>query len=162
MSSSKSSASKAAGAEKPPTAKGSVSPAADALRAILDATSEAVRTWNDADVAAFLAGKSELTIRADARPVRRRPTASVDRKQVEEVRHALEAMDTREAGAEYLERMALGRDGLRALAAGLDLPSSRSDTVDRLRNRIVESLIGYRLRSSAIRGTEGRSDPSTE
>jgi hypothetical protein len=138
------------------SSKRSVSPAADALRAILDAASEAVRTWNDADIAAFIAGESELTIRASARPARRKSTASVDQDRVNDVRRALEAMDTREAGSEYLERMALGREGLRTLAAGLDLPINRSDTVERLRNRIIEALIGYRLRSSAIRGTESR------
>jgi hypothetical protein len=39
------------------------------------------------------------------------------------------------------------------LAAALDLPAMKSDTVDRLRNRIVEAVIGYKLRSSAVRGS---------
>jgi hypothetical protein len=157
MSSSKSSGSKSAGAGDAVSSKArSSSPAADALRAILIAASEAVRTWNDTDVAAFLAGESELTLKVRARPARRKPIVSLDGDQVDEVRRALGAMETREAGSEYLDRMGLGREGLRMLAGGLDLPTNRSDTIERLRNRIVESLIGYRLRSSAIRGTESR------
>jgi hypothetical protein len=64
-----------------------------------------------------------------------------------------EQMETREEGAEYLARLELGRDDLRRVVSALDLPMTHADNMERLRNRIVESLIGYRLRSRAIRGT---------
>jgi hypothetical protein len=70
-------------------------------------------------------------------------------------------MDTREEGVAYLAGLDLNRDDLRRLVAALDLPATRSDNTDRLRARVAEALIGYRLRSQAIRGTAGttRTDP---
>jgi hypothetical protein len=113
-----------------------------------------MRTWTDEDLAAFLAGDRDVTIRAGARPARRGKRADEEiQVNVEQVRNALGGMDTREAGIRYLEDMHLSRDALRDLVAALDLPATHSDNMERLRNRVVEALIGYRLRSNAIRGT---------
>jgi hypothetical protein len=67
------------------------------------------------------------------------------------VRDTLNAMSTREEGHSYLESLNLNQETLRRLSREFDLPTPRSDTVERLRERIVESSIGYRLRSQAIR-----------
>jgi hypothetical protein len=125
----------------------------DLVTSVLRSVTESVRTWNDDDLAAFLAGERDLTISAPTRTARKRGRAVDDvRSQVEDVRAAFDAMNTREEGIEYLEHMALSRDSLRAVVAALDLPVNRSDNMERLRNRVVEGLIGYRLRSKAIRG----------
>jgi len=128
--------------------------AAEALRDVLLGIADAMRTWTDDDLAAFVAGDRELSFRAPARPAsqRKRPAEAVQA-EVERVRRDLGEMNTREAGVEYLEKMALSRDALRALVGALDLPLNHSDNMERLRNRVVEALIGYRLRSEAIRGT---------
>jgi len=46
------------------------------------------------------------------------------------------------------------RAELKALATDMDLPVPKSDTVGRLRDRIVEATIGFRLRSQAIRSVD--------
>lgn len=124
-----------------------------AVRKVLLGIADEMRTWSDADLAAFVAGERELRIGAPRRRQRRsRPADEEVQAQVERVRSALGEMDNRAEGIEYLERTDLSRDGLRRLVAALDLPVSHSDNMERLRNRIVEALIGYRLRSEAIRG----------
>jgi hypothetical protein len=129
---------------------------ANVLAAVLIGAADAVRSWSDEDVAAFLSGDRELIIRAPRRTTRSSPasTAAAARR-AEEVRSALNAMHSREAGIAHLEQLGLKREELRALVSALDLPTNRSDNVERLRSRIVESLIGYRLRSQAIRGETG-------
>jgi hypothetical protein len=62
-------------------------------------------------------------------------------------------MKTREEGYAYLKDLSLGGEQLRRVALALDLPVNRSDNMERLRDRIIEGLIGYRLRSAAIRGS---------
>ena len=46
------------------------------------------------------------------------------------------------------------RPDLVAVARALEAPSQKGDTVQRLRERIVEAAVGYRLRSQAIRGVD--------
>ena len=54
----------------------------------------------------------------------------------------------------------LNRDALESMARYLNLPVQRDDTVERLRAKIVENLIGARLRSDAIQGHAGLSKDS--
>ncbi len=141
--------SKNSGSKPPPT------PNVDALTAVMRGLIETMRTWTDEDLAAFLAGDRDVTVRVPRPAPRRRKLGGATRPaEVERVRGALGTMETREEGVAYLERMALNRDDLRALVSALDLPEQRADNMEQLRNRIVEALIGYRLRSRAIRGTE--------
>lgn len=140
-------------------------PPTDALgtfTALTEAILEVVSTWSEDDLSGFLAGERDLVLR----PRRKRPRTSPQRKpgrsssvDADVVRSDLSRLDTREAGIEYLDRLDLTRESLRRLATELDLPATRADTVERLRDRIVEGLIGYRLRSSAVRGGDVRRLP---
>ncbi len=62
----------------------------------------------------------------------------------------LQGLPTREAGEALLRERDLNRDGLETLARVLQLPVQRDDTMERLRAKIVENVIGSRLRSDAI------------
>lgn len=77
---------------------------------------------------------------------------AVDTVDPEQLRSILSSMDSRDSGYEYLENLGLNKDKLRRLALGLDLPAPHSDTVDKIKDRIIEATIGYRIRSEAIRG----------
>ncbi len=135
--------------------RSSSDPSVDALTTVLLSVVDVLRTWSDEDLTAFLAGDRELTVRRRSRPSRQRSRdKELTPAKVQDVRAAFAAMNTREEGIEYLDQMALSRDSLRALVAALDLPANRSDNMEGLRNRIVEALIGYRLRSRAIRGQD--------
>lgn len=46
---------------------------------------------------------------------------------------------------------------LRAILREMDISVSRRDTVDRMRQRIVESTVGFKLTSKAIRGADSPS-----
>jgi hypothetical protein len=125
----------------------------DALVAVLLGAAETLRGWGDSDLRAFLDGKRSIVVRVPPRTTAKR--ASDDeriRSLAGEVRAELGEMDSREAGLLFLDQLRLGRDDLRRLVSALDLPVSHSDNMDRLRARIVEGLIGYRLGSQAIRG----------
>jgi hypothetical protein len=118
----------------------------------------AIRNWTDEDLEAFLSGQRELTIRVPARSARQRPRDRNDSRELAaRIRDVLSAMETRDDGQAYLEALALSRDELKAVVNALDLPQTKSDNMDALKSRVVENLIGYRLRSQAIRG-RSRSD----
>ena len=119
------------------------------------------RGWSDEDLKRFMAGDHELVIKRVVRraraPLKGKASVEYD---PDSIRRDLSEMSTREEGLEYLANLGLNRDSLQKLAADLDVPVTRSESVDRLRNRIVEAFIGYRLRSSAVRGTDRRRSTS--
>jgi hypothetical protein len=76
---------------------------------------------------------------------------------IERVAESLQFVSSRESGFEILQRSELNRADLQSLAKRLDLPVLREDSVHRLMEKIVESCIGVRLNSEAIRGEGFRS-----
>jgi hypothetical protein len=72
----------------------------------------------------------------------------------EPIRQTLSRLMSREEGGAYLSSLELTKPSLERLAAAFDLPVRKTDTVERLKDRIVEATIGYRLRSEAVRGEE--------
>lgn len=130
----------------------------EAIAAVLQLVADEIQSWSDDDLQSFLSGRRTLSVRAGSghpRSVRRKKVRTAqDDLSADEVKRELSVMATREAGLAYLDQLALNREGLRRLASALDLPATKADTVERLRNRIVEGLIGYRLGSIAVRGTD--------
>lgn len=65
-------------------------------------------------------------------------------------RSTLENMKTREEGELFLSRICKSKDDLIYLTKYLDIPVQKSDKLDRLKDKIIEATIGYRVRSAAI------------
>ncbi|WP_159052645.1 hypothetical protein [Streptomyces bungoensis] len=98
-------------------------------------------------------GQAKLVCEPLAKRASAKKSAVRELPHVEEIKAALTGMDSREAGYSYLGELGLNKEELRRLASNLDLPMPRSDTADRVKDRIIEATIGYRLRSEAIRGS---------
>lgn len=62
----------------------------------------------------------------------------------------LRAAATNERAATLLS--GLNKEQLTRLSRALDLPVQKSDTIDQIRERVVQSTVGFRLRSKAIQG----------
>lgn len=112
--------------------------------------------------------------RGDARIILARRNTSARKQRVSQdqsvdldgVRATLQEMDTRDEGQAFLDRIKLPRSALQILATSMDMPVNKSDTVEKLKDLVIEATIGFRLRSNAIRGAdlvtprgEPRSDP---
>jgi hypothetical protein len=90
---------------------------------------------------------------------RRKDLTPADR---DEILTRMAGMGDRSEGHEYLASLNLSRASLLSLAKQLEVPVQKSDNVERLRDRIVEGSIGYRLRSQAVRGTTPRAKPGRD
>lgn len=125
------------------------------LIAILRQIVEGVQRLSDQDIEAVMDGRARLSISvemaATSRPRRAKGTAE-SKVEPSVIREALASMTSREQGAQYLLTAAPTKTALQRVARCLDLPVQRGETVDRLREKIIEATIGYRLRSQAIRG----------
>jgi hypothetical protein len=61
---------------------------------------------------------------------------------------------SREEGLAFLRKLLRTRKALEALARYIDIPVSKMDNMARIRDKIVEGTIGYRLRSESVRNAE--------
>ena len=74
----------------------------------------------------------------------------MERGETENIINRLKSYNTREEGESYLLSLDLKRKDLEAVAKALDLPYSKKDTIVKIREKIIEGTIGYRLSSNAI------------
>lgn len=80
-----------------------------------------------------------------------------------ELRAQLEECKSRDDARGVLGNLKLSKKELQRISRELDLPVPRDDDAERLVDRIVESIVGFRLRSMAIQGkTEESAPPNVE
>lgn len=106
------------------------------------------------DPVAFAEAKrrvGQLRRAPSARPTKRSGTATTDRAKVDRVYDALLKAPTREAGADALSSEAPNRNELVAIARLGKVHVTKVDTVEKIEEKLVESLIGAKLSSAAIR-----------
>jgi len=131
------------------------------VSALLRQIAKAIEQLSDEDIDGLLAGGGRLSF-----VVEREGTVKMSGEQRTAeshedptvIREALGSMGSREEGSEYLRTVARRRKDLERVARCLDLPVSRGEKAERLREKIIEATIGYRLRSQAIRGGAISSD----
>ena len=68
----------------------------------------------------------------------------------EKIKSDLNSFQTREKGLEYLNLQCKTKKELTALAKIIDIPVQKTDKIAQLKEKIIESTIGFRLRSAAI------------
>lgn len=72
--------------------------------------------------------------------------------EVKEIADLLKRMEDREKGLSILKERCRKKSDLELLARYLDLPVQRGDRAGKLREKIIASTIGYKLRSNSIQG----------
>jgi len=94
----------------------------------------------------------ELAQRLKPEPPIRRRSLSFKKfdNDIDTIVRRLSEQRSREQGEALLRRAVPNREALETLARTLQLPVQRDDDLQRLRAKIVESVIGFRLRSQAI------------
>lgn len=124
-------------------------------RAMARALAAFLRNLKDEDVLAIESGAARIVVERRVSDSRRRPSSRISEPvDYELIRARLTKSQTREEGLAVLSELAPHRLHLDGLARSLDLPRRKSDNVDRLKDRIVDATIGYRLRSDAIRSAD--------
>ncbi|MBU1055243.1 MAG: hypothetical protein KKC46_15680 [Proteobacteria bacterium] len=66
------------------------------------------------------------------------------------VKSDLNSFQSREKGLEYLNQHCKTKKELTALSKIVDIHVQKSDKIDQLKEKIIESTIGFKLRSAAI------------
>lgn len=111
------------------------------------------------DLVALVAGRKKLQLAQGSQKGAKKTGQTSKQRDYVEISVALSALTSREEGEELLADLSLNKAELQKLAAKLDLPVMRDDSVQRLRSKIIETTIGYRLRSRAILGQDRTTAP---
>lgn len=70
----------------------------------------------------------------------------------EEIISYMLKLESREIGEIYLSSKCSSKADFIILAKKLDLPFEKKDSIEKIKNKIIEATIGFRLRSQAIQG----------
>ena len=108
---------------------------------------------SESEIDDLLRGRAELAMRKVSARKKHKETARISDSEMQEILDELYSAETREAGFKILDGKNPNKRFLETLARFADLPVRRRDKVVDLKERIIESTIGYRLRSQAIQGT---------
>ena len=102
------------------------------------------------EIASLLKGQASLshTKKVGAE----RPDADAILLDMRRLAEKLQSLNSREEGQSLLSSMSLPRRNLEGLGRLLGVPILKTDNVSRLSEKIIESTIGSRLNSVAIRG----------
>jgi hypothetical protein len=127
---------------------------------LLRRIAEALERSSPADFEDLLTGKARFVVKAGpASPSEGSEQESAPRKRGQRNSKRLAGLEvrlrrsqSREEGLRVLASAQLSKNELEELARSMDLPVLREDDAERLRQKIVETSIGSRLNSEAIRG----------
>lgn len=102
------------------------------------------------------------TLRVVPKRRRERATEHLSAADLAALKERLGGIQSREEALKVLDEACPTGKQLEQLARSLDLPIQREDTVERLRDKIVEATIGFKLRSDAIQGRFDLKDHEVE
>lgn len=74
----------------------------------------------------------------------------ISEQEVNDIILKLNSMNERLEGENYLKPLKLSRQSLEIILKKLDIPYQKKDSISKLYDKIIESTIGYKLRSQAI------------
>lgn len=126
----------------------------DKTTEVLRRISNFLRSLTDEQIEDLITGKVRLTLTASPGSGRSSKRVGGQKLDLANIREELANKQTREEGFDLLNELALSRSSLQEIAVAMDLPTPKTDTVERLKDRIVDAAIGYRLRSNAIRSVD--------
>jgi|tagenome__1003787_1003787.scaffolds.fasta_scaffold19868207_2 hypothetical protein len=128
--------------------------ARNALVAMLRCCADYLDDLPAGKVDALMKGELELrlSVISKKRTPKHKKVTSPDATQVADIATRLHSLDNRADGEALLRNVASTKSALETVARYLDIAVRREDRQDDLIHRIVESTIGYRLSSAAIKG----------
>lgn len=120
---------------------------------ILESVVKQLTSLPEKDQEAIVGGKASIRIVVEHLVAKRESGAAQSNSaDFSSLIESLSDCQTRESVDEKITDAKLSKSSLQSLTRALGLPVNKDDNIARLRERIVESVIGFRLRSRAIQG----------
>jgi len=118
---------------------------------IINQLFEKLEKLNDDEKEEILSGNVSVNINLKTKSVKKRSHNHLsDSNRLIEIEQYLRTLEDRQQGRDFINKRLASREELVRLARHLDLPVAKEDSIEKLKEKIIESTIGYRLRSRAI------------
>jgi hypothetical protein len=104
---------------------------------------------NDEDIAKIVSGQAKFKLQVIEKPARQSQT-TISNVDITDIAVKLNSMISNEEGMELLKERCKRKADLQMLAQHLNIPFKKKDTIIVLKEKIIESTIGYRTRAAAI------------
>jgi hypothetical protein len=121
---------------------------------ILELLSKAVASLSDDDLERVANRTHSIEVKIVRNRSSTKAATDAEHFNLAEIAKKLEEFSDRVTASNHLREIALSKKALELLARHLDIALSKQDKAEDLANKIIESTVGARLRSSAIRGPE--------
>lgn len=115
--------------------------------------SEAIDSLTEEEIRRLSDPQYDLEVRAVRRRAKDETVGGTPHIDAEDVIRALTSKSTRLEAQSFLDNSFSNKKVLEQIARKLDIPITRQDKVDVLRDKIIEATVGARIRSQAIQGT---------
>lgn len=124
------------------------------LSLILELLSKSVADLSDEDLEKIVRGTHTIEVKTVRNRSNTKPSIEAEQSNSAEIIKKLEEFSDRTLASNHLREIASNKKSLELIARHLDIALSKQDKTEDLVNKIIESTVGARLRSSAIRGPE--------
>lgn len=113
-----------------------------------------VQSIDDEQISDVMSGTGRLELRVvPSKRASSSKRAGLSEHELHQLGESLRSAQTREEGNILLDESITSKEDLTRLARHLDAPVQKTDSAEQIRARIIESTIGFRIRSAAIQGT---------
>jgi len=130
----------------------------EASAAVLNEIAVFLRKLTPDDVGRLINGDVRIVLLETGRRATGGAKSAPSASDLATIRTSLQEVTTRDEGRKYLDGLGLTRPALQRLAVAMDMAVRKSDTVEMIKDSIVEAAVGFRLRSNAIRGLRSEGD----
>ncbi|MDN0076249.1 hypothetical protein QU481_15285 [Crenobacter sp. SG2303] len=125
-----------------------------AISELLIRFADSIRNLSDDEINKILVGTHSLEIKITKNRMGIKGEVQPEVVDVVSAAQKLSEFSDRAAAGDYLRELAKNKRKLELIARHLDVAVSRQDKSEDIVDKIVESTVGARLRSAAIRGSE--------
>lgn len=122
----------------------------DIFIALLKQFTQFIVYLTEEDISDIISGKKSLSIKlVDKKQSSSPKSSSID---LMEIENSLTIIDSREEAEELLKNFK--KADLKTLAKKLDIPVQSNEAILKLKEKIIESTVGFKLRSKAIQSED--------
>ena len=119
---------------------------------LLNKFARQIQAMDDAELERVLAGDWRIELKAKRSPKKHNSSRQCSMDVIRKLRDDLNGTESRQTARRLIDGVAHTRGDLTRLAKMLDLPVPKSCSTAELKDRLIESTVGFRLRSAAVRG----------
>jgi len=128
------------------------------IKLLFNELADSISFLSDSDIEKLVSGEYQIAIKVQRKKNLTNSMAGFESKssEYENILRDLNLIESREAGTEFLNEKLKNKVNFEKFAKFIDVAVMKSDKVEKIRDNIIETTIGARLRSEAIQNKKNK------